>query len=564
MSQERVIVISGPLEGREFILSGSLSIGRNADNAIFLDDKQVSRRHAVIQQTTAGTILKDLGSGNGTFVDGRRVLEYRLADGDLFSIGGAELRYEGQPAPPELLAPDTKLGSHVRFEEEVLGDVQASSAGTVLETMFAAPRETVDAEQLRAAQKRLAAIYRANEIIASEIDLQQLFAQVMDQLFSLVPANNGVIMIADQETGVLKTRYEHLASTEAEIRVSSTIVNRAYKNGEAVLVHDAAQDARFDAAASIATGNISSALCVPLTQQGEKLGVIYVDTRGSANAFSQNDLELMVGFAGPSAIAIKNAQYVDQLERDFHTTLTLLANAIDLRDHYTVGHTWRVTHFSVAIADELGWDQDQKDICEMAGVLHDIGKIAIEDAILRKPDKLTDEEYARMKIHPERGAALMKDCKKLEPLIPYCLYHHERYDGRGYPFGLRGDDIPQEGRLMAVADTFDAMTSNRPYRKGLDPEIAIQELEKNKGSQFDPTCVDAFIRAYRSGKINHILQAFLEQDEKSIACPFCSTYIPIPDQAQIGDIFECGVCHRNIRLNQQNEAYFGEIQRETE
>lgn len=565
MSEERVVVVSGVLEGKEFLLSGSLSIGRNADNAIFLDDKQVSRKHAVVQQTAAGTILKDLGSGNGTYVEERRILEFRLNDGDVFTIGGSTLRYEGQPAPPEKVAPQTTLGSQVRYDDAATGKVQASAAETVFQTMLSGPpRETVDAEQLRAAQERLAAIYKANEIISSEIDLKRLFERVMDQLFSLVPANNGVIMTADEETGALSAAYERLGGSESEIRVSLTIVNRAFDDGEAVLVYDAADDARFDAAASIAAGNIASAMCVPLVQQGEKLGVIYVDTRGSTNAFTNSDLELMVAFAGPSAIAIKNAQYVEQLERDFHTTLKLLANAIELRDHYTVGHTWRVTNFSVALAEELGWDEERKDLVEMGGVLHDVGKIAVEDAVLRKQGKLTDEEYAQMKIHPERGAALMRDCKKLEPLIPFCLYHHERYDGNGYPYRLKGEDIPVEGRLVAVADTFDAMTSNRPYRKGLDPEIAIEELEKNRGSQFDPQYVDAFIKAYRAGKISHILQVSLEKDEKSIACPFCSTYIPVPDDASLGDVFDCGVCHRNIKLNQQNEAYFGEILRETE
>ena len=150
----------------------------------------------------------------------------------------------------------------------------------------------------------------------------------------------------------------------------------------------------------------------------------------------------------------------------------------------------------------------------------------------------------------------MEDCKKLEPLIPYCKYHHERYDGRGYPEQLAGEDIPIQGRIVAVADTFDAMTSNRPYRKGLDPEIAIEEIERNKGSQFDPECADAFIRAYRGGKISHILQAYHE-NEKSIACPFCSTFIPIEEGAELGEIFECKVCHRHSRLDKHNENYVG-------
>ncbi|NJL73482.1 MAG: HD domain-containing protein [Candidatus Competibacteraceae bacterium] len=254
-----------------------------------------------------------------------------------------------------------------------------------------------------------------------------------------------------------------------------------------MLTYDAADDDRFESGASIISQNISSAMCVPLNYQAERLGVIYVDTRGTTNAFVNTDLELLVALAAPSAIAIKNAQYVNMLERSYQDTLTALANAVELRDHYTVGHTWRVTNFALEMARELGWNEDKLREVQMGGVLHDVGKIAIPDAILGKTSKLTDEEYAVIKIHPEKGAQLLQDIERLHPLIPYCLYHHERYDGRGYPYGLGGDDIPLEGRLLAVADTFDALTSSRPYRKGLDPDVAIAEVERCKGSQFDPS-----------------------------------------------------------------------------
>ncbi len=555
MGKECVKVLTGPLQGQEFLISPTLSIGRNPGNGIVLDDAQVSRKHAVIESTESGTTLKDLGSGNGTFVDNRRILEYRLTDGQEFRVGSVELKYEGEPGSA---ADSTPLGSgsRVKFDDTSTGTVQASSTENVFQTMFSPAPQAANTDELRATQKRLAAIYEANQVISSENDLGKLFAHVLDQIFKLVPANNGVIMMANEETGELEARFEKTGVGDAEIRVSSTIVQRAFENEEALLIQDAASDDRFDASASIMTANISSAMAVPLVQQGEKLGVLYVDTRGSTGAFDHSDLELIVGLSGPASIAIKNAQYVDQLETDFQTTLRLLANAIELRDHYTVGHTWRVTNFSVALADELGYDEEKLKEVEMGGVLHDIGKIGVPDAILCKPGKLTDEEYEVMKVHPTKGADLMEDCKRLAPLIPYCKYHHERYDGRGYPEKLSGEDIPIQGRIVAVADTFDAMTSNRPYRKGLDPEIAITEIEKNKGSQFDPECADAFIRAYRGGKISHILQAYHE-NAKSIACPFCSTFIPIEEGAELGDAFECNVCHRHSRLDKHNENYIG-------
>jgi hypothetical protein len=188
-----------------------------------------------------------------------------------------------------------------------------------------------------------------------------------------------------------------------------------------------------------------------------------------------------------------------------------------------------------------------------------VGKISIDDAILRKPSGLTDDEYEVMKVHPERGARLMQDIEALVPLIPYCLYHHERYDGKGYPFGLAGEEIPIEGRLLAVADMFDAMTSSRPYRKGLDPEYAIGEIEKAKGTQLDPDCAQALITCFRDGRLNRIIQDFGEKSERDIVCPFCSNTIAVPENVVVGGELECEVCHRTIKLVGDGREFSGEL-----
>ena len=564
MSKERLVVLTGPLQEKSFDIVEPITMGRNPENVIHLDDLQVSRMHAVVEPTSSGALLRDLGSGNGTYVGDRRILEYQLSHGDIIHIGTQELRFEGEPkvmdrTPVGLLRdPHEKSRSMVRFETSAELSVEAADAENMYETIFHASQDTASEDQLRDAQKRLQAIYQANQTISSERNLGKLFERVMDQIFALVPAHNGVIFLKDTATGEWVEEYEKSGLEGQEIIVSSSIINRAFDNGEAVLTCDAAGDSRFGAGASIITQNISSAMCVPLRHQDARLGVVYVDTRGTTNAFNTGDLELLVALAGPAAIAIKNAQYLREIQRAYEDTLIVLSNAIELRDHYTVGHTVRVTNVSVEIARALGWDEEKLDEVRMGGVLHDVGKIAVDDAILRKPDRLTDEEYAKMKIHPQRGEDLLRDVDFLHPLIPYCLYHHERYDGKGYPFGMKGDDIPMEGRVISVADTFDAMTSNRPYRKGLDPEIAIAELEKGKGSQFDPDCVDAMVASYRSGRINSLLQDF-HKDATSIACPFCSTQIPIPEGTQAGENFTCHVCQRIIGLKEKNNAFYGEL-----
>lgn len=560
MDAEYIVVLSGSLKGRHVPLTDTLTIGRGPENGVPLNDLQVSRRHAVVERRPEGVVLRDLGSGNGTYVGGRRILEVRLTPGDVFSVGPAELRYEKVPT---VARSRNQTVMAVRFEGGEGGAVQAEPAAAVYQTFFESSTRARTHEELADVQRRLAAVYAANELIASERNLTRLFERVMEQIFALVPAHNGVILLRHADTGALATEYVRTSQPGGEVVISSTIMQRASERGEAVLTYDAAGDARFGGGSIIAQ-NISSAMCAPLVHQDANLGVVYVDTRGTTHAFTQKDLELLVAVAGPAAIAIRNAQYVQQLEQAYEDTLLAMANAIEMRDHYTVGHTWRVTNFALAMARELGWPEERLRLCEMGGVLHDIGKIAIPDAILGKPGKLTDDEFQMMRVHPERGARMMRDIQFLEPLIPYCLYHHERYDGKGYPFGLAGEAIPIEGRLLAVADTFDAMTSNRPYRKGLDPEVALAEIEKGGGTQFDPVCVGALVTAYRSGKIDAVIQGYLAHDQKSIACPFCSTFIAVPEAASVEDVFACNVCHRHVRLCEQNNAYYGELLPETE
>ncbi len=196
----------------------------------------------------------------------------------------------------------------------------------------------------------------------------------------------------------------------------------------------------------------------------------------------------------------KLSQKEEQLKRAYMQTIKALSELIEIKDPYTRGHSLRVAKWSVRIAKEMGISEPPLQRIFLAGLLHDIGKIGIKGAVLNKAGKLTEEEYDEIKKHPVIGANILREVKHLQDIVPVVLHHHERWDGRGYPDGLKGTEIPLWSRIMAVADTLDAMTSSRPYRKALSIEDAVEEIKRNAGRQFDPDVVEAFLKIIIEGK----------------------------------------------------------------
>lgn len=198
-------------------------------------------------------------------------------------------------------------------------------------------------------------------------------------------------------------------------------------------------------------------------------------------------------------------QRTQEVESLLLATVSALANAIEARDPYTRGHTDRVARVALAMCMRMGWTDKQMDLARMGALLHDIGKIGVPDAILRKPGRLDAEEFALMRQHPQIGAQILHGIDALAPAVPFVIAHHERWDGKGYPNGLAGEAIPLEGRILAIADSFDAMTSLRAYRTPLSLEAAAAEIQACAGAQFDPELVPVFIGLFEDGVIQQVL-----------------------------------------------------------
>lgn len=245
----------------------------------------------------------------------------------------------------------------------------------------------------------------------------------------------------------------------------------------------------------------NSAWLFPIVNKGETIGVLMIADSLRENGFSHDDFEVMELITGQLAVALENYDLVEKLRNQFQQTVLAMTDAIGKKDTYTGGHTKRVAHFAEMIGRELELAyQDMEDL-RLAAVLHDVGKIGIEDAILKKKSPLTDEEFVIMRNHPAIGYEILGHITSFGQVIDGMRFHHERPDGKGYPYGLKGDEIPLIASIISVADTFDAMISTRPYRKGLPPMVAWQEIIDYSGTQFDHRVVAAFDSWFKKTKM---------------------------------------------------------------
>ena len=358
-------------------------------------------------------------------------------------------------------------------------------------------------KQFQTRESQFEALVRIGSTINSSLGLKRVLSEVMDRLVSLMKAERGFLMLREFD-GNLRVHVarglDNVDLDEDQFAVSKTVVNRVVETGKLVLTTNAQEDPRFEAQFSVAAYHLLSILCVPLKIKDQLIGVIYVDNRAHSGVFHQENFELISAFANQAAIAIHNARLFDdlqasneELEIAYQATLEGWVRALDLRDKETEGHTKRVTALTQTLARGMGIKENDIVHITRGALLHDIGKMAIPDGILLKPGKLTEEERMLIQKHPLYAYEMLSPIKFLHPAldIPYC--HHEKWDGTGYPRGLKNEDIPFAARIFAVVDVWDALVSDRPYRKGIHPAEVKKSIRELSGSHFDPRIVDAFL-----------------------------------------------------------------------
>lgn len=375
----------------------------------------------------------------------------------------------------------------------VKGGDQASSIAALISLLASQELEKRDlGRETLEKYKEISVMYNITEKLAASLDPKEVAQLVIEEIRKLIKADNISVMILNNDSNMC----EILAASGREfspklpIEPGKGIAGSILLSGKAEIINDVNSDPRYIGGAM----KISSLICAPLKIKDRVIGTVNLSSFQPVN-YKAEDMKILSAVTLQAAAAIENARLYDRLKDTFLTTVYTLAETIEKRDPYTGGHTKRVMHYSIAMGEVMGLTGKEIEKLGLSAILHDVGKIGIRDNVLLKEDKLGDEEFRLIKMHTTYGKEVLKHVKYFKDIIPGVLNHHERYDGKGYPEGLKGEEIDIIARIIAVADAYDAMTTDRPYRKALSYKDATEEIKKCSGTQFDPVVVEAFIKA---------------------------------------------------------------------
>lgn len=333
--------------------------------------------------------------------------------------------------------------------------------------------------------RELTLLYNISQVTNAATDLDDALQVILESAAKALGATRGVAYIVSRsakkrDQGLVPRASYGFESDTPELTLMESadgIVQRVLESGTPL---------------AVAEGSDVDLVAVPIIVSGEVVGVLMASGKQEGR-FSDSDSQLLLTLANQASGVINSSRLFEDLQSSYLSTVQALAAAIDAKDKYTRGHSGRVVKYSELIAKEMGCSSDDIEAVKIAAYLHDLGKIGVDERVLLKPDALSDEDIVHIREHPTISADIVGRVNFLEHVVPLVKHHHERFDGSGYPTGLKGDDIPLGARILAVADSFDAMTSDRPYRQALTTKAAVDELVGGMGTQFDPTVVSAFL-----------------------------------------------------------------------
>ncbi|MBN2045686.1 MAG: HD domain-containing protein [Anaerolineales bacterium] len=347
---------------------------------------------------------------------------------------------------------------------------------------------------------------RLSEATASMLHLDQITSVILDEVTETLFTNHAAIYVKKNSPGNYKLIARHNLNPKAPavLRSDHPIIRQLSSSPNIITRFDLYNLPTYRGIWAEEREDLEILqmdLFIPLQAKGELVGILGIGPKLSRQEYSQEDQRTLTTLGNQMAVAVENARLYEELEKTFVETVVALANAIDLRDTYTSNHSQQIATMAREVARQLELSAQEIEAVYWGGLLHDIGKIGIPDSILQKPAKLDESEWNLIKTHPKLGADLVAKIHKLEHIAPLIEFSHERFDGTGYPHGVKGDEIPIGARIVGVVDSFSAMIDERPYKPPLNEEAALEEIERNAGVLYDPKVVQAFFRVYNSTSI---------------------------------------------------------------
>ena len=434
---------------------------------------------------------------------------------NLYLMGQIEFLEQNYPQSLDLMeaALQIKLPQMTSFDEKILNAKTRVEKTNKQKVITSAPPTFIPENNQ---EDPLIALLKVGRTIAVETNIDTLLTIIAQEIKQALNADRCTVFLLDEEKHQLWSKVA-LGLEMQEIRFDSNLglAGHVATTGETVNIKDAYTDNRFNKEIDLQTGyKTKTILCMPIRNLSHQIVGVFQVLNKKNGEFTQKDEDLLIAIGSSAGIALENANLfnrqkmlIDEQKQLFSSFIDTLSASIDARDKITSGHSKRVTMYASLICDELNMDEKEKEVIKHASLLHDIGKIGIKDSILQKEGKLTSEEYDHIKQHAKITNDILGKIyvsKQFENVAQIASSHHERYDGKGYFLGLEGEQIPLGGRILAVCDVFDAITSKRHYRSKMEIQDAIKILIEGANTHFDKKIVDVFL-SIRCDKIINVL-----------------------------------------------------------
>ena len=487
--------INNDQKGKTFKVEDPIVVGRSLKCDVFIADGMASREQALFYRNPDGSLMvEDLGSSNGTFLNGKRITSVKLQQGDVVRLGSTKFGVRSRRSSLTVELVDPIQRQKTRMVKQV-SKVKAPSLHRVQHTLLADFDPTSgNVEELQRKTRNLATLFEISQLIQKHDEMDELLSMALDVLMKAPGGDEAHVVFTGDNDAFVPYVSKDLSghSSSGKLLLSKTVVEYVLKEKCGVLAPDLQNDLRFAGSESILYGSPGSILAAPIIMNQKAKGLIAICSRNDKKQPVEADLDLLCVSANMLGAALDNLELRKEIEETQKEVLFTMGAIGETRSKETGNHVKRVAEYSRLLAKLFGLSDHEAELLKQASPMHDIGKVGIPDRVLNKPGKLNADEWEIMKTHAQLGYDMLKHSKRpiLQAAAIVAQQHHEKWDGSGYPKGLAGEDIHIYGRITSVADVFDALGSERCYKRAWPLDKIVDFFKAQKEKHFDPKLVE--------------------------------------------------------------------------